>query len=217
MSGIQSWIAGKLDDKYNVYLQGEQGLRIERPGAPTAHVYCIEPDEAALFDVEDLEAALTEMPQADFFVIVRRAVAHQAYERAEQLGVCLDTFGELQSALFSDYDIRSHRSKNNAYLQNRLRRSKYVESITRRGGAAYEITRVDSLRPLIIVTIDHYELTADGVYTVLDDYDHLVVDIIVTTNPYAMGFSRESWRVAERAGIEVDTLNNFLDRIGEIS
>jgi hypothetical protein len=212
---IRGWIINKLKDRYVLTLEGQHGLRVQRQGDPDAVVYCVEPSETVPFSVEDLDQALQEMPDAQFIVVIRRDVTHRAYERAEELGVCVDGFGELQSALGGDRNVATHHSRDVTYLRSRIERHRYVTEVWRRGKTAYEITRSGPLLPVVIVTIPHYELTSDGVYTILEEHDHLEVDAIVSTNPYARGFAREAVQAANRAGVEVLTLNDLLDRLGE--
>lgn len=207
---IRNWIIDKLKKRYVLDLEGDHGLRIGRQHQPDALVYCVEPDEVHPFDVDDLEAALEELPGAQFLVLVRRDATHRAYERAADEGVCVDTFGELSTALDADDDISAHQSREQTYVRSRMLGHRSTSEIRRRGKTAYEISRTGSMRHVTIVTIEHYELTADGVYTLLEEHDHLDVDAIVTTNPYARGFARQALHAAENADAELMTFNDFL-------
>lgn len=213
---IRSWVVGKLGDTYMIELEGEHGLRIRRTTRPTGLVYCAETSGGDRFTVDDLDAACQEMPGVQFIVLVRRDADNKAYERAEELGICLSGFSELKSALAIDFNIAHHRSREQTYLRSRLERNRYVSYIKRRGESIYEITRKSILRPLTIVTIDHYELTSDSIYDLLDKNDDIEVDAIVSTNPACSGFAGEVVSAGEQTGTRILALNELLDILGGI-
>lgn len=142
-------------DAYEIELEGEHGVRIKRGMRPTALVYCAEASGIDRFTVEDLDAACQRMPGVQFVVLVRCEADNEAYERAENLELCLAGFGELKSALVDDFNIAKHLSREQKYLRTRLENNQYVSTIQRRGKSAYEISRKGTLPKLNIVTITH--------------------------------------------------------------
>jgi hypothetical protein len=177
-------------------------------------VYCAEPDGADRFTVDDLNAARREMPDLQFIVLVRRDADNEAYEWAEQLGICLSGLGDLKSALDYDLDIAQHLSREQTYLLSRLGKNRHVVSIRRRGRSVYEISRKASMPPLTIVATDEYELTSDAVYELLDDNDDIDVQAIVSTSPACSGFAGEVLRAGKQTGTRILSLNQFLDELG---
>ncbi|MFG2045753.1 hypothetical protein [Dactylosporangium sp. NPDC048998] len=211
---IRSWIIGKLQDEYTIHPIGQHGLQIERWVRPTAFVYCVE-SGTDWFTTADLNLAHQEMPSVEFVVLVKRQAESEAYELADELGICLSTFGELKSALAEDVNIAEHLSREQAYVLSRLGNNRHVDGLRRRGAAVYEISRVGALSTLNIVTVDHYELTSDEVYTLLDRNDNVDLDVIVNTNPNCRGFADEVSKAAEHAGVRVLTFNEFLNDLGK--
>jgi hypothetical protein len=212
---IRSWVAGRLRDAYVIELEGEHGLRITRETLPVALVYCAETNGIDRFTVDDLDAARRDIPGVQFVVLVRRDADNGAYERAEELGICLSGFGGLQSALAGDFNIAHYLSREQAYLRSRLGKNRHVSSVRRCGKSAYEISRKGVLPPVTIVTTDDYELTSDSVYELLDDNDSIEIDAIVSTNPACWGFAGEVVHAGERTGIWIFSLNELLDALGK--
>lgn len=212
---IRGWVAGNLMDDYEIELQEEHGLRIKRKKGPLSLVYCADTDGVGRFTVDDLEAACHELPGLQFVALVRRDADNEAYERAEELGICIAGLGGLQSALQNDDDIGQYLSSGQAYLLRRLRRNRHVLSVRRCGKSAYEISRKVPEPSLTIVVTDDYELTSDSVYGLLDQYDDLHVHAIVSINPACFGFAGEVLAAGEQAGTRIFSLNRFLDALGQ--
>lgn len=212
---IRDWVAGKLSDDYTMELEGDHGLRIERGIWPVGLVYCAEADGVGRFTADDLDAARREMPGLQFVVLIRRDAANEAYERAEELGICLGGLGDLKSALRQDSNIAQHLSSARAYLLSRLRRNRYVDSVRRCGKSAYEVSRMTPMPPLTIVTTEDYELTSDCVYDLLDEHDGITVHAIVSTNPACTGFAGEVRVAGQQTGTRVFSLNRLLDALGD--
>jgi hypothetical protein len=212
---IRTWVVGKLTDAYTIEFEGEHGLRIGRKIRPTALVYCIETSGTDRFTADDLDAARQDMPDVQFMVLVQRDADNEAYERAEELGICLSGFAELKSALAKDFNIAEHLSSEQAYLRGRLENNRHVRGVRRCGKSAYEISRKGALSTLSIVTITHYELTSDSVYELLDENDGIDVDGIVTTNPSCRGFPPEVLDAGNQTGIRILTLHGLLDALSD--
>ncbi|GAA3221956.1 hypothetical protein ACFP63_18720 [Oerskovia jenensis] len=210
---IRGWIVRKLDS-YSIDLHQDHGIVVRRDGSPDAFAYCIEPSPTSVFDEADFASALDEMPELQFLILVRRDATDRAYELAAETGVCLDGFGEFQTALRLLDDVSEHRSREIEYLLNRLEGNRATVRVVRRGKAIFEIHRSAPARPVIIVAIDHYEVTSDGVYALINSRDGLKIDAIVSTNPYARGFAPEAVRAASNAGVDILPLNEFLSLLG---
>jgi hypothetical protein len=211
---IRGWVAGKLGNEYVIEFEGEHGLRITRERLPTALVYCAEPDVADCLTVGDLDIARREMPGLQFVVLIRRDADNEAYERAEELGICLAGFGDLKSALDNDANIAQHLSREQVYLLSRLRKNRHVASIRRRGRSAYAISRKAPMSPLTIIASEDYELTSDIIYDLLDENDDIDLHAIVSTNPACFGFAGEVLDAGKRTGIRILSLNQLLDMLG---
>lgn len=219
MSNPRSWIIQRLKEEFEEWraeadfmigLIGTQGLRVVRHGRPDAVIYCAGIDQSEIFTVGDLDRAHSEFPYVQFVVVVPQRVEHAVYERAESLGICVDGFMQLTSAIRYDDDVSRHQSGEQAYFLSRLRAHKSISSVRRRGFKAYEIER-PNLPALTIVTIDRYELTADDVYSVLEDYSDMDIDVVTIVNPNARGLSKESSRAGAQAGVSVLLLRDLLD------
>lgn len=212
---IRSWVAGKLGDTYTIEFEGEHGLRFERETLPTGLVYCAEADDGGNFTVSDLNTACGELPGVQFVVLVRRDADNEAYERSEDLGICLGEMGDLRSALQQDSNIATHRSSGHAYLLRRLENNQHVVSVRRRGKSAYEISRKASLQPLTIAATREYELTSDTIYELVEQNDSMDLHAIVSTNPACSGYAGEALDAGMRTGVRICSLNEFLDTLGD--
>jgi hypothetical protein len=213
---IRSWVAGKLENMYACTPTGERGLYITREARRAAVVYCAEPDETARFTAGDLNAACRELPGLQFVVLIRRDADNKAYQRAEELGVCLGGLGDLKSALHNDANIAQHRNSEQAYLLGRLANNRHVAGVRRCGKCAYEITRKAAhLDPLTIMVTDEYELTSDGIYEMLDQNNDIDFQAIVSTSPACSGFAGEAMQAGKQTGIEILSLRELLDMLGD--
>lgn len=218
---LRDWIASKLPSEHGYRTNVSKveyicvhGLRVHRNGLPPVDVYCAEPDAEHAFTTTCLSEALAEMPDAEFVVVVRRAVAADAYPAADKLQVGLGGLGTLRGALLLD-DVPGYRSSNQEYVEARLRRNRHVTGLFRQGYEAYEIERENGLRSLVVVTLNPYEVTQEEAYSLLDEHSHVRVDALVTTNPNCRGISAATTRAAANAGTRILTLADFLSALGE--
>ncbi|MGW3186104.1 hypothetical protein ACWDD9_43235 [Kitasatospora sp. NPDC001119] len=214
MNDVRGWVERKLLDKgfSSSRLQSFQ-LNIVRSDYPNARALCVGLDAGQVFGVEDVDASVAAIPDVGFIVVVPTRIAHAAYERAEERGICVAGFGELLDALREDAEINRHVDSQEQYERRRLSRHKAVKSLKRKGHHAYEIQRA-GLRPLVIATTNSYEFTADGLYSLLESYDGITLDLIVVTNPNCRGFSTESMQAAAHVGTPVVLLSDFLEDLG---
>ncbi|WP_328542612.1 hypothetical protein OHT17_32220 [Streptomyces sp. NBC_00371] len=214
MNDVRDWIERKLtESRFSSRRLPDRQLEITRDSYPDARVLCVGLGKGELFDAESLDAVLTDVPDTGFVVVVPTAITHAAYERAEELGVCVAGFGELINALHYDEDIAQHVDSQEQYERRRLIRNRAVKSLKRKGYHAYEIQRRE-LRSLTVVTTNDYEFTADRLYRLLESYEGINPDLIVVTNPNSRGFSTDSLQAANRAGIPLALFNSFLDDLG---
>jgi hypothetical protein len=193
---------------------GAHGLRVARRTRPDALIYCAGLRQHETFGLEDLDRALGELCGVQFVVVVPTRIAHAVYPRADELRLCVDGFGELAAALRDDDDVSLHRRREHAYVMRRLGARKMVRSVRRRGLSAYEIER-SNLPSLTIVTSEEYELTADGVYSLLESYAGLDVAAVAITNPNVRGLSTDALRAGARSGVRVLLFGDLLDALGE--
>ncbi len=141
---------------------GEHGVKVLRPGRPDAVAYCVEPDSVNPFTVDALQDAVDELPEAGMVIVTRRVVDPEVYDRVRELDVGVDTFGGFVRAVEGFDDISHYVAPEEKYIRGRMAATKAVTSVTRRGHRAWELERINGLRPLMIVTHDRYELTDDG-------------------------------------------------------
>jgi hypothetical protein len=146
-------------------------------------------------------------------IVTRRVVEPDVHERARELEICVDTFGGFNRALGEFDDISQYVHPEETYIRTRLAATRVVTSVIRRGHRAWELERVNGLRPLMIVTHDRYELTDDGFTEILNQYPKLELDALVITNPAARGFGARVVESARWSGVPLYTLNDFLDEI----
>ncbi|MFF2135029.1 hypothetical protein [Streptomyces sp. NPDC058193] len=214
MNDVRGWIESKLtESRFSSTRLPDHQLEIERTAYSNARVLCVGLEKGKAFDVEDLDAAVTDVPGTEFIVVVPTAITHAAYERAEEIGVCVAGFGELISALHHDEDMAKHVDSQEQYERRRLVSNRVVASIKRKGYHAYEIQR-KGLRPLTVITTNVYEFTADRLYTIVESYEGIRPDVIVSTNPNCRGFSTDSTQAAAQVGIPLARLNDFLNELG---
>ncbi|WP_159048003.1 hypothetical protein [Streptomyces sp. WM6378] len=214
MNDVRGWIERKLaESRFSATRLSDRQLEITRDNLPNARVLCVGLAKGETFGVENLDAALADVPGTGFIVVVPTAITHAAYERAEELGVCVAGFGELVSALHHDPDVAQHIDSQEQYERRRLIRNEAVTSIKRKGYHAYEIQR-RKLRSLTVVTTNDYEFTADRLYSILESHDGINPDLIIVTNPNCRGFSTDSRKAAARAGIPLVHFEDFLDGLG---
>jgi hypothetical protein len=216
MDNSREWVVKKLANAgLSTTKIGTKGLIIHRVHLPDARVYCVGVDQLETFGAEDLDASMRDMPDLQFVVVLPTdPIAHDAYEHAEELGICVAGFGELKAALDDDHDVARHVDTQERYERRRILGHPSVESLKRRGHHAYEIRR-SGLRPLTIVTTNFYEFTADELYSLQESFAYVELDMIVVTNPNCQGFSTDSLTAAEQTGIELVRLREFLAYLGK--
>lgn len=215
MNDPRDWIEQKLAGRsYQIRRVHPLGLVVTRPDLPDARVLCVGLDNGESFAAEDVDEALEIMPDLQFVAVVPTRVEHEAYQRAEELGVCVAGFGELSSALAADSNISEHIDTQELYERTRLQRNQHVVSLRRRGHHAYEVTRQPPLPSLTIITTNVYEFTVDEFYRLLDSYGNIAPDIVVITNPNCRGLSTDSMTAAERAGVPLELFPDVLDGMG---
>lgn len=211
---IRAWAMEQLrEDSRMVEAVGEHGVKVLRPGRPDAVAYCVEPDSVNPFTVDALQDVVDELPQAGMVIVTRRVVDPEVYDRAHELDVGVDTFGGFVRAVGGFDDISQYVHPEEEYIRGRMAATRAVTSVTRRGHRAWELERVNGLRPLMIVTHDRYELTDDGFTEILNQYPKLDLDALVITNSSAQGFGDRVVKSAQQAGIPLYTLDDF---IGEV-
>lgn len=211
---IRDWVVVQLrKGGREVGVVGEHGVRVVRPNRPDAVAFCVEPDSMSPFTIDALQNAVDELPQAGMVIVTRRIVDPEVYDRARDLKVCVDTFGGFDRALGEFDDISQYVHPEETYLRKRMTATRAVTLVTRRGHRAWELERSNRLRQLMIVTHDRYELTDDGFIEIFNQYPMLNLDALVITNPAARGFGARVVRSAQRAGIPLYTLNDFIDEI----
>jgi hypothetical protein len=211
---IRAWVIGQLHKRSRVVeAVGEHGVKVVRLGRPDAVAYCVEPDSVNPFTVDALDDAVKELPQTGMVIVTRRGVDPEVYDRARKLEVCVDTFGGFDRAIGEFDDISKYVHSEEIYIRKRMAATRVVTSVTRRGHRAWELTRINKLRPLTIVTHDRYELTDDGFTEILNLYPKLDLDALVITNPSAQGFGDRVAKSARHAGVPLYTLNDFIDEI----
>jgi hypothetical protein len=211
MSDARSWLEEKLrENGYQSTRLPASQLIIERTRRPAAQVLCVGLARGAWFEADDLDTHVKAVPDSIFVVVVPTRIAHSAYERAEEIGVCVTGFGELLDALRNDDDIASHVDSQEKFERSRLTFNRAVESIKRKGHHAYTIRRRHH-RSLTIVTTNTYEFTADELYSLLESYAGIDPDFIVVTNPNCHGLSTDSRRAAEQTGVPVILFGELLD------
>jgi hypothetical protein len=209
---IRDWVVQKVreDTPHSVEVEGDRGLVVKRTGMPTARVYCPETSDTLPFTDDDLRRAIEEMPDVQFVVAIRRRIANDTYAPADQEGVALGNLGALKAALRDFPDVSRHKWPEQEFVQKRLSRNKHVLGWRRRGANTYEVTRKAGNRTITIVTIDHYELTADAVYELLEAHDGFDIDAIVTTNRHCRGFSPSTLTAVSAAGTQILTMDDFV-------
>jgi hypothetical protein len=218
---IRKWVLNQLNENIRglyrrgvrVEAVGEHGVKVLRQGRPDAVGYCVEPDSVDPFTVQALEDAMNELPQTGMVIVTRRIVDPDVYQRAPVLGVCVDTFGGFIRAMDDFDDISEYVHPEESYFRRRLSFTRAVTSLTRRGHRAWELQRINQLRPLTVVTHDRYELTDDGFAEILNQYPKLDLDALVITNSAAQGFGDRVVQSSQRAGVPLYTLNEFIAKI----
>lgn len=214
MNDPRAWVEKKLHERgYSSTRLPNFQLEIERDHRPDARVLCIGLNAGETFDSEDLDAWIEKVHDTGFVLVVPTRITHAAYERAEERGVCVAGFGELLDALKDDENIAEHVDSQEQYERRRLTCNKFVNSLKRKGHHAYEIRR-NQLRPLTVITTNHYEFTVDELYSLLESYRQVTPDLIVVTNPNCRGFSTDSLQAATHAGIPIIHFDDFLDNLG---
>lgn len=165
---IRSWILEQLQkdvdfDRRRITVEpvGEHGVRAVRPGRRDAVGYCVEPDRVNPFTVHALKGAVSELPATGMVVVTRRVVDPEVYQCAPDLGVCVDTFGGFTRAIHGFDDISEYVHPEESYFRRRMSFTRAVTSVIRRGHRAWELRRVNGLRPLTVVSHERYELTDD--------------------------------------------------------
>lgn len=211
---IRDWVVSQLrKDAREVEAVGEHGVKVLRMGRPDAIGYCVERDSVNPFTVQALQHAVTELPDAGMVIVTRRVVDPDVYDQARELKVCVDTFGGFSRALDDLDDISEYVHREEEYIRRRLMATRAVTSMIRRGHRAWELQRVNGLRPLTIVTHDRYEMTEYEFTAVLNQHPKLDLDAFVITNPNAHGIGNRAVVSAQQAGIPLYLLDEFIAEI----
>jgi len=218
---IQNWVIGQLvkSVRFNgwpgitVEPIGEHGVKALRPGRPDAVGYCVEPDNVNQFTVRVLEEAVSELPQTGMIIVTRRVVDPEVYQRAPELGVCVDTFGGFTRAVGTFDDVSRYLHTEETYFRKRMSFTRVVTSVIRRGHRAWELKRANRLRSLTVVTHERYELTDDEFAMLLNQYPMLPLDALVITNSAAQGFGDRVVKSSQQVGVPLFTLDDFVSQI----
>ncbi len=219
---LQGWVAKVLgeDDDFGsrsavtVAVVGQHELRVARQAKADVAVYCADTSDSEPFAPEDLDAAISEVPDLHFVVVVKRAIAAETYARADEIGVPIGGVNSLRSALSLD-NVSQFRGREDAYVRSRLDVSAAVAGYRRLGETTYEIHRTGGLRDLTVAMIEPYELTSDHAYELLKKQDSVTLDAIVTTNPNCRGFSAATLDAVANAGTTILTFSDFLKSLGD--
>ncbi|MCV7229088.1 hypothetical protein [Mycolicibacterium komossense] len=219
---IRDWIVTQLREQddfsgkskiSNVEAIGAHGVKVERSGYPDAYAYCVEQGAGTPFSVEDLEAALEELPEAQMVIVTRRSVSPDVYSRSAELGLSVDTFGGFGRALQDFDNISQYVHPEEKYIRRRLAATRVVTSVDRVGHRAWLLTRNVGLRPLSIVTVDRYEMTDEQFGAVIDEYPELTPDALVVTNPSAQGFGERVVKSSKQVCIPLFKIDDFISDI----
>ncbi|CAM3927318.1 hypothetical protein KIPE111705_31870 [Kibdelosporangium persicum] len=224
--GIQRWIVEQLHKRFNfdqvdfgtktpyaVKTIGDYGVEITRPGKSPAVAYCVEPDNFNSFTVQMFQDAIDTLPQTGMLIVTRRAIDPDVLDYARHVDVCVETFGGFVNAIYSLDDISQYVDPEEVYVRRRLRGTRAVTSIARRGLRALELQRIKNLRPLMIVFNNRYELTDDEFAEMLNRYPKLIIDALVITNPNTQGFGDRVVQTARHANVRLYTFNEFIAMI----
>lgn len=196
-------------------LVGAHGIRVTREGRPDALVYCPDPEPAPPFGRVEFDNALSELPDLQFVVVVRRKVDPALYAYADNLGIPIGSIADVRSALFSIEDISRYVAREHSYIRSRFGANRHVMSYHRLGRTTFKIERTGRLRSLNVAMVDDYEVTAEQVYSVINDHPEIGLDAVVTTNPSCRGISKPASDAARAAGVELLTLADFLISLRE--
>ena len=214
MGDVRDWIRRKLAGAgYASGLQPPSALTIARTSFPDVRVSCVGLDTDQIFTRGDFEAVVSADGATEFVVVVPTKIAHDAYELAEEIGICVAGFGELLHALQHDADISAHIDSQEKYERRRLRSNRHVVDVKRKGHHAYLVER-QGRPPLTIATSNKYEFTTDEFLTMLESFDGLKLDVAVVTNPNCQGISADSAQAAKNAGVPVVLFSDFLANLG---
>jgi hypothetical protein len=223
VSGLRDWVIRTLKVEFAEWPNygneftfegvGSNGLRVMRRSHQDARVYCAGIDQGKTFELADLDRACSNFDGVQFVVVVPRRIAHAVYARAEDLRLCVDGFPQLISALLSEDNVSLYRSNEHHYVMRRLCRNRSVKSVRRIGSSAFEVKRFD-LSTVTIATIDRYELTADDIYTLVEEYADLGIQAIAITNPNASGISTDALKAGAQTGIRVILFQALLNTLG---
>lgn len=219
---LQSWVAKVLveDDDFSVRVAntaavvGTHELRVTRPAKSDVVVYCADASDTELFTPGDFDAAIAEVPNLEFVVVVKRVIAAETYAHADEAGIPIGGVGSLRSALSLD-NVSRFRGREDTYVRSRLDVNASVAGYRRLGPTTYEIHRTGELRNLTVSMIEPYELTADHAYALLNKHAGITLDAIVTTNPNCRGFSAATLSAVANAGTTILTFSDFLDSLGD--
>ncbi|GAA3702017.1 hypothetical protein GCM10023081_43030 [Arthrobacter ginkgonis] len=217
---IRDWVANQLRNDYTYAVStiegSDLGLRIERSGRPSGHIYCVDPNIGSDFDLPELLKAQQEVEDLDFVVLTKRRAKPDTYRRAEGVGFVIGSFGDLRRALESEGEIAAYRSPDHTYVRRRLILHSSIRRIERIGENAFTLFPTDEKSPLHIIITNQYELTADEVYTLVENYEDIEVDAVVSKNPYANAMSPQAIEAGRFLKIHIYTLNEFLENLSSL-
>lgn len=191
-----------------ISVDADHGFTVHRPSLPDAHVYC--PEGHNVLTTMDVDQAVENFPSTQFIIFLRRATANDIFQYAKERGIAVGRLGELQSALQNSPDISQFVSRERTYVSQRLTNNRAVQSWERVGENAYRIERTAmSPSTIVIATFDQYEATSDRIYTILEQYADLDLNVIVATNPSTKGFAAPASEAARHANVKLVTMSEL--------
>lgn len=210
---VRDWVINEFrNDGRVIEPIGDHGVVVPRAGQSDAVAYCC---EYSTVTASVVAQALWELPESQMVMVflTRQLVDPDAYDLARERGVCLDTFGGFTTAVEDLDDISRYQHREERYLRRRMASTRAITAVIRQGHRAWLLERAHGLRPLTIITDDHYELTDLEFTRAMDQYPKIAPDAFVATNPSTGGFGDRVAASARNAGIELHTLASFLDAV----
>lgn len=211
---IRGWVQNRfIEDGIDSTPIGTDALAVSSDARQNAAIIVVPDPGSNIFGVPQLESILREHGNVDSVLLIRRPADEAVFTLASDLGIQIDTLGNVVRALHEYGKLSRFQHPNEVYLRSCIGRLPTVLDIHRIGFSAWSIERSDTDLLLKIITHDRYEFPVSELRSELDRHPTIRPDAVVITNPNASGFSTQVKNISQELDIRLLILRDFIDCI----
>lgn len=211
---IRGWVQNRfIEEGLNSTPIGSDALAVSSDARQDAATVVIPEPGSNIFGVPQLKSILREHGNVDSVLLIRRPADEAVFTVASDLGIQIDTLGNVVRALHEYGKLSHFQHPTEVYLRSRIGRLPGVLDMHRIGLSAWGIERSEGAPLLKFITHNRYEFPASELRKVLDEHPTIQPDAVVITNPNSSGFSNPVMEIARQLGVRLLVLRDFIDCI----